>query len=85
MSRALAIGCLMWFGLVLMAESATAIVYIPGQYRDGIYIQPHFRKSGEAGSKHEWLQRLQESPARTDKADAKLPPAKPAPDREKSK
>lgn len=85
MSRPLAMGCLLWLGVVLIAESASAIVYIPGQYRDGIYIQPHFRESAEGVSKQDWLQRLQESSPFTDNADAKLPPAKPDPEPKMSK
>jgi hypothetical protein len=27
---------------VVAAASASAAVYVPGQYRDGIYIRPHF-------------------------------------------
>lgn len=83
MARPLAMGCLLWLGVVLIADSATAIVYIPGQYRDGIYIQPHFRQSGEAASKQDWLQHLQEAPARADKPNAKLPPAKHEPEQSK--
>ena len=32
------------FGLaaVVVAASASATVYVPGQYKDGIYIRPHF-------------------------------------------
>jgi len=85
MSRSLAMGCLLWVSVILVAESATAIVYIPGQYRDGVYIRPHFRESAEGALKQEWLERLRESSARTDQADAKLPPADPDPKPDKSK
>jgi hypothetical protein len=32
------------FGLaaVFIAAAASATVYVPGQYKDGIYIRPHF-------------------------------------------
>lgn len=80
MSRRLAIGCLLWLTVILVAESATAIVYIPGQYRDGVYVRPHFRESAEGASKQDWLQRFGTSSTRKDQAaDAKLPPAKPDP------
>jgi hypothetical protein len=29
-------------GSVVAAASASATVYVPGQYKDGIYIRPHF-------------------------------------------
>ena len=29
-------------GAVALASPATATVYVPGQYKDGIYIRPHF-------------------------------------------
>jgi hypothetical protein len=35
---ALALG----FGSIVAATSAMATVYVPGQYKDGIYIRPHF-------------------------------------------
>jgi hypothetical protein len=35
---ALALG----FGSIMAATSAMATVYVPGQYKDGIYIRPHF-------------------------------------------
>lgn len=78
MSRPLAVG-LLWLGVFLVAESATAVVYIPGQYQDGIYVRPHFRESAEHSSKQDWLQRLQESSARTGEADDERAPAKAAP------
>lgn len=85
MSRPLAIGCLLWLSVFLITDSATAIVYIPGEYRDGVYIRPHFRESADAASKQDWLQRFGKSSTRTDQADAKLPPAKPDPAPERSK
>lgn len=30
------------FGWVAAAGSAAATVYVPGQYKDGVYIRPHF-------------------------------------------
>ncbi|MGH6896990.1 MAG: hypothetical protein ACREJ5_10645 [Geminicoccaceae bacterium] len=27
---------------VVVAASASATVYVPGQYKDGIYVRPHF-------------------------------------------
>jgi hypothetical protein len=35
---ALALG----LAVVLVAASALAMVYVPGQYKDGIYVRPHF-------------------------------------------
>jgi hypothetical protein len=35
---ALALG----LAVVLVAASASATVYVPGQYKDGIYVRPHF-------------------------------------------
>ena len=29
-------------GAVALADPAAATVYVPGQYKDGIYIRPHF-------------------------------------------
>jgi hypothetical protein len=29
-------------GAVALASPAAATVYVPGQYKDGIYIRPHF-------------------------------------------
>jgi hypothetical protein len=29
-------------GVVAVASPAAATVYVPGQYKDGIYIRPHF-------------------------------------------
>ena len=84
MSRPLAIGCLLWLSVFLIAESAIAIVYIPGEYRDGVYVRPHFRESAEGTSKQDWLQRFGTS-TRTDQADAKLPPVKPDPGPKKTK
>jgi hypothetical protein len=39
--RALAAWVLV-FGSIVAATSATATVYVPGQYNKGIYIRPHF-------------------------------------------
>jgi hypothetical protein len=39
--RALVVLALLW-GAVATAGSAAATVYVPGQYKDGIYIRPHF-------------------------------------------
>ena len=37
------------FGVVAVASPAAATVYVPGQYKDGIYIRPHFLDApGEA-------------------------------------
>lgn len=30
------------FGTIAVASPAAATVYVPGQYKDGIYIRPHF-------------------------------------------
>lgn len=30
------------FGSIAAATSASATVYVPGQYKDGIYVRPHF-------------------------------------------
>ena len=30
------------FGWVAAAGSAAATVYVPGQYKDGVYVRPHF-------------------------------------------
>ena len=30
------------FGWIAAAGPATATVYVPGQYKDGVYIAPHF-------------------------------------------
>ena len=29
-------------GALAMASAAVATVYVPGQYKDGIYVRPHF-------------------------------------------
>ena len=39
--RALAVLALV-LGAVAVAGPAAATVYVPGQYKDGIYIRPHF-------------------------------------------
>jgi hypothetical protein len=39
--RALAVSALV-FGSIVAATSASATVYVPGQYHKGIYIRPHF-------------------------------------------
>jgi hypothetical protein len=44
--RALAASALI-FGSIVAATSASATVYVPGQYKDGIYIRPHFLDSPE--------------------------------------
>jgi hypothetical protein len=33
------------FGSIVAATSAAATVYVPGQYKNGIYIRPHFLDS----------------------------------------
>jgi hypothetical protein len=38
--RALAASVL--FGSIVAATSASATVYVPGQYNKGVYIRPHF-------------------------------------------
>ena len=42
--RALAASALV-FASVVAANSASATVYVPGQYKNGIYIRPHFLDS----------------------------------------
>ena len=42
--RALAASALV-FGSIVAATSAWATVYVPGQYKNGIYIRPHFLDS----------------------------------------
>jgi hypothetical protein len=42
--RALAASALV-FASMVAATSASATVYVPGQYRNGIYIRPHFLDS----------------------------------------
>ena len=42
--RALAVSALV-FGSIVAATSASATVYVPGQYKNGIYIRPHFLES----------------------------------------
>jgi hypothetical protein len=39
--RALAISALV-FGSIVAGTSASATVYVPGQYHMGVYIRPHF-------------------------------------------
>jgi hypothetical protein len=39
--RALAVSVLV-FGSVVAGTSASATVYVPGQYHMGVYIRPHF-------------------------------------------
>jgi hypothetical protein len=39
--RALAASALV-FGSVVAGTSASATVYVPGQYHQGVYIRPHF-------------------------------------------
>ena len=39
--RALAASALI-LGSIVAATSASATVYVPGQYKNGIYIRPHF-------------------------------------------
>jgi hypothetical protein len=34
---------LLALGVVAAADSASATVYVPGQYRDGVYTHPHFQ------------------------------------------
>jgi hypothetical protein len=29
-------------GVVTAAGSASAVIYVPGEYRDGVYTHPHF-------------------------------------------
>ncbi len=33
---------LLVLGAVVAAGSASATIYVPGQYRDGVYTHPHF-------------------------------------------
>ncbi len=33
---------LLALGVVTVAGSASAVIYVPGQYRDGVYTHPHF-------------------------------------------
>ena len=42
--RALAASALV-FGSIVAATSAWATVYVPGHYKNGIYIRPHFLDS----------------------------------------
>jgi hypothetical protein len=42
--RALAASAL-FLGAMLAATSASATVYVPGNYKNGIYIRPHFLDS----------------------------------------
>jgi len=42
--RALAAAALV-FGSIVAATTASATVYVPGQYKNGIYIRPHFLDS----------------------------------------
>jgi hypothetical protein len=42
--RALAAAALV-FGSIIAATTASATVYVPGQYKNGIYIRPHFLDS----------------------------------------
>jgi hypothetical protein len=42
--RALAASALV-FGSIVAATSASATVYVPGQFKNGIYIRPHFLDS----------------------------------------
>lgn len=44
--RALAASVLV-FGSIAAATSAWATVYVPGQYKNGIYVRPHFLDSPE--------------------------------------
>jgi hypothetical protein len=39
--------CGLIMGLLLAADMTLAAVYVPGQYKDGIYIRPHFLPPGE--------------------------------------
>jgi hypothetical protein len=39
--RALAVSALV-FGSIVAGTSASATVYVPGQYHKGVYIRPHF-------------------------------------------
>lgn len=41
------------FGAVVGAEAALATVYVPGQYRDGVYIRPHFLDSPDQTYQHQ--------------------------------
>jgi hypothetical protein len=39
--RALVVSALV-FGSIVAATSASAMVYVPGKYHEGVYIRPHF-------------------------------------------
>lgn len=69
--------CMVWLSVVSVTQSATAVVYVPGEYRsDGLYIPPHFRGDAEHAPDVRWFQKLLDSQGSVEK-DAKLPPAGP--------
>lgn len=75
MRKALATS-MVWLSVLFVTQSATAVVYVPGEYRsDGVYIPPHFRGESEPAPGLPWFQKMLEDQGI--KKDAKLPPAGP--------
>lgn len=72
MRRAIAVVLLGWTALGVQA-SASATVYVPGQYRsDGIYIRPHFKASTKIVPEIARFPPLHQ-PGDSSKAEMKLP------------
>jgi hypothetical protein len=58
-------------------SAASAVIYIPGQYRDGIYTHPHFLDARIKGVEMESEDARMPKPIIVDEP---APPKKPAPD-----
>ncbi len=48
-------GCVLVLSATLATDQVWASTYVPGQYRDGIYIRPHFTASPEVAAELDWL------------------------------
>jgi len=71
-------------GLLLAADMRLVAVYVPGQYKDGIYIRPHFLPPGQMFDHQAPLEAEKGTGARMPPKpaglDAKPPPQKPSAD-----
>ena len=67
-------------GVVTAAGSASAVIYVPGQYRDGVYTHPHFLDAPIKGVKMESENAKMPKPIIVDEplSPKKLPPDSPS-------
>lgn len=54
-------GCVLALSATLATDQVWASTYVPGQYRDGIYIRPHFAASPDEGADLDWLVQRKEA------------------------